>query len=359
MMFTSCPDCSRQFRVRASQLAAAEGLVQCGYCGKQFNALERLYDKPLPPANETPPGSAPGSAPTETATSSTVATETQPEPEFFIPDITEKAEILPETENRTDHESLNLILPDVEQMARELNEEEDKGIAISWEDEASQAAAPADENDNDGAAKDVEIEEPLQDKIIAEPGSVPIEPVIAGSDDSVEFPFPSELEETPAQKAGWVSRLLWTFGVLLLLLVGAAQAAWFNRDILLSRYPQLLPHAKLVCEQLQCTLIRNRNISAIKLVNRDVRVHPRYENALLVNATITNLSKYTQQFPTVLLTLFDPNGQIMGYRKIPPETYLDNSIDIEAGMTSNAPIHFVFEVSNDKQEAVSFEFDFL
>lgn len=102
-----------------------------------------------------------------------------------------------------------------------------------------------------------------------------------------------------------------------------------------------------------------RNISAIKLLNRDVRVHPRYKDALLVNATMTNLSRYAQRFPTVLFSLFDTNGKVIAYRQIPAADYLDNSIDVEAGMTPDMPIHFVLEVVNTGSEAVSFEFDFL
>lgn len=53
-MYTFCPDCSRQYRIRSAQLAAAQGLVICGYCGRQFNALERLYDRPQqPPMQKT------------------------------------------------------------------------------------------------------------------------------------------------------------------------------------------------------------------------------------------------------------------------------------------------------------------
>lgn len=47
-MITICPSCDRQFRIYAAQLSAAKGLVQCGFCGKQFNALDRLHDQPLP-----------------------------------------------------------------------------------------------------------------------------------------------------------------------------------------------------------------------------------------------------------------------------------------------------------------------
>ena len=46
-MFTDCPSCESQFRVRAAQLGAADGWVRCGNCGETFYALERLSDTPV------------------------------------------------------------------------------------------------------------------------------------------------------------------------------------------------------------------------------------------------------------------------------------------------------------------------
>ena len=46
-MYTTCPSCVRQYRIRAKQLSIAAGVVRCGYCGEQFNALVRLSDEPL------------------------------------------------------------------------------------------------------------------------------------------------------------------------------------------------------------------------------------------------------------------------------------------------------------------------
>ena len=74
-MFTECPSCNRQFRITAGHLSAAHGQVKCGYCGMQFNALERLHDSPLPPNRaEAVPVSIPG------------PDSLDPEPEFEIPD---------------------------------------------------------------------------------------------------------------------------------------------------------------------------------------------------------------------------------------------------------------------------------
>ena len=321
-MFTNCPACSRQFRVRASQLASAEGLVQCGFCGVQFNALERLYDKPI--IIEQKP---------ETTEVQTLDSEA----EFIIPQADNNPEQQkdPDLSKDSSLDEFEIEIPDFDsETEAEVSDSTEPVFAFELASEPVIASN----------------KEPL----LAEKQSVKDE-----QNEAIEYPFPEELLDQEVAKPGKLSRAFWSFGALVLLLGGTAQAAWFQRDMLLSQYPELLPYARKICDQLDCVLIRNRNVSAIKLLNRDVRVHPRYEDALLVNATITNLSKYTQRFPSVLLSLLDSNGEVIAYRQIPATDYLDTSIDIEAGMAPNTPIHFVFEVANTTTEAVSFEFDFL
>ncbi len=244
-MFTDCPGCARQFRIRAEQLSAAEGLVKCGYCGEQFSALGRLRDAPLPRAGKAE----------------------HTEPEFTIP----------------------------------------------GEDKAAEA----------------------------------------------DYAFPEELLQLQTRPAGWFSRLFWTCLILLLLVTSIGQLAWFNRDQVLSRYPQLVPYARQLCERLQCQWIRYRNVGEISLLNRDVRAHPRYQDALLVNATLVNQAKVMQPFPRIQLGLFDTNGKLLAYREFSSDDYLDDSISAEQGMLPEQPVHIVLEVSGAAEEAVSFEFRFL
>jgi predicted Zn finger-like uncharacterized protein len=53
LMLTSCPYCNTVFRIRAPELKAAYGQVQCGTCTALFNALESLRDEGL---EAIPPG---------------------------------------------------------------------------------------------------------------------------------------------------------------------------------------------------------------------------------------------------------------------------------------------------------------
>jgi predicted Zn finger-like uncharacterized protein len=285
-MFTSCPNCQKQFRVQASQLSIADGQVKCGVCDHEFSALSRLSDVPLTleqmnyefdyepeenPVAEEEPGE---------------------EPEFNIFDQARSEEA------RTDEASPEEIKPDETDTLSEFPDE------------------------------------------------------ILGD-------IPDELRETLPVKRSLLATLSWAFGALLLLIIIVAQLAWFNRDELLLRYPQLDPIAREICDRLQCEILRYKDISSIKLLNRDVRNHPLYEGSLLVNATMANKSETIQPFPRIQLALFNPGGEVIGYREFKPEEYLDDSIDIPAGMMPELPIHFVLEVGGPTEGAVSFEFHFL
>ena len=275
-MFTSCPDCLKQFRIQASQLSIASGRVECGECGHQFSALSRLSDTPLTLNQisyefdyEPSSGSAMGE-----------------EPEFDIPASGNKKEAA-------------------------TNAETNKGALMS------------------------EFPDEILDDI------------------------PDELRDELPAKRSLLATIIWTFGAFLLCIIIIVQLAWFNRDELLIRYPQLEPFAREICERLQCEIIRHKDISLIKLLNRDVRNHPLYEGSLLVNATMANKSETIQPYPQIQLALFNLEGEVIAYREFKPDEYLDDSINIPAGMMPESPIHFVLEVGGPTEGAVSFEFHFL
>lgn len=240
-MYTDCPGCTRQFRVRAEQIAAAAGQVRCGFCGLQFDVLARLRDAPLPvmPAAE---------------------------PEFDLP-------------------------------------------------------PPG------GAPQPVRGDLPPQ-LAAAEPGR-------------------------PA--AG----LAWRAAALLLVLVAALQLAWQQRDLLQERYPAARPWLERLCAGIGCRLGEFRDLAAIRVVNRDVRLHPLYQDALLVNATIQNGAARAQPWPQVQLVLYDTAGRVLAYRNFAPGEYLDREIDPARGMGAQSSAHFTLELSGATAGAVSFEFGFL
>jgi predicted Zn finger-like uncharacterized protein len=308
-MFTSCPNCQKQFRIQASQLSIADGQVKCGVCDHEFSALPRLSDVPL--------------------------TLEQMNYEFYYE-------------------------PEENPVEEEPGEEPDFDIfeqAMSEKDGPEEAHGEVDSEtviNGDTPSEVISLEEAKLD--------------ISESDETdtlSEFPneihgdIPDELRETLPVKRSLLATISWAFGALLLVVIITAQLVWFNRDELLLRYPQLDPVAREICDRFQCEILRYKDISSIKLLNRDVRNHPIYEGSLLVNATMANKSETIQPFPRIQLALFNHGGEVIAYREFNPEEYLDDSIDIPAGMMPESPIHFVLEVGGPTEGAVSFEFHFL
>ena len=168
-------------------------------------------------------------------------------------------------------------------------------------------------------------------------------------------PEPMNADAVDGPRSGWA----WAVVALLLLVFGAGQVAWFQRDEILDRYPALAPHAERLCLLLDCSVLRYRDLGALTVLNRDVRAHPRYQEALLVNATISNGAGFAQPFPRIQLALSDTNGKVIAARAFAPGEYLDDSIDQQHGMAPGAPVHVVLELVGVGADAVSFEIGFL
>ena len=365
-MFTDCPSCTRQFRISAAHLSMARGQVKCGYCGTQFNALERLHDAPLPGRSNNTETAAPDHA---DITASPPLQESAGGEQVG----TNLADTVPGLDRVEAGDESSGAEADLE--AEDLDEDAGHG-------QHTVAAA-----ETDGMEAEPEFDIPEQhphsettaagDDHAGSPvaltpqgsGATPLQP--AESADLHKHGQPQwlpesqraavaelslqELEESGRGRGRW----WWAAGAVLMFLAGTSQLLWFQRDMVLSRYPDLIPWAERLCARLDCKVIRFRDVSAIKLMNRDVREHPRYEHALLVNATMRNQSSMRQPYPDIQLSLYDTEGSLIAHRIFKPHDYLDDSIDIARGMAPDIPVHFVLEVTGPTDGAVSFEFKFL
>ena len=153
--------------------------------------------------------------------------------------------------------------------------------------------------------------------------------------------------------------LLWGLGCAALALVFVAQLAYVYRDRLIAQWPSTAPLVARLCAELGCPARDATIASPVELLARDVREHPQYHDALLVNATLVNSSASAAPFPVIELVLHDATGGIIGARRFAPEEYLDHSIAIEAGMPPAQPVYIVIELGGSAAAATSFEFSFM
>lgn len=154
-------------------------------------------------------------------------------------------------------------------------------------------------------------------------------------------------------------RLLWGLLSLPLLLLLAAQYAYFNLEQL-SQNPQLRPALVVLCQVVDCEVPMVRAPQQITLTQRDIRSHPDSRDILLVKATMVNEAGFTQPFPVVELVLHDITGHpIAGRRFLPGEYLVDPSLDVAAGFSDHSSATIVLELIDPGAEAVGFEFNFL
>lgn len=334
-MFTDCPYCERQFRIRAAQLGAADGWVRCGNCGETFYALERLSDTPLKQL--------PTLGQTDEAAVEPPAVSIEAEPEEAVEPASAE--------------------PEQEEAAEPAQAEPEQYQPIAAE-AAPEEATPEEATPEEAIPEDIEPEQPVEtvpqpdEPLTPEQETAKTETTDTDENREALPDLPPVLAGDPEKKAVSPARLIWGSLVFVLSLIAVAQLAWFNRDGLLRAYPALVPWVEQVCESLQCDPIRFRDVSAIELLNRQVTQHPRYRNALLASATMVNNAEFIQPFPEIVLLIFSTHGQVISRGRFKPEEYLGPGVNPSGGMSPGVPVHFGLELSGTSQEAVSFRFRF-
>jgi predicted Zn finger-like uncharacterized protein len=157
---------------------------------------------------------------------------------------------------------------------------------------------------------------------------------------------------TPAATAGW--SLMITLTALTLIL----QLAYVQREWLVTQ-KHIGNYIETVCHRLSwCTLQPNRDLSQLQLVSRNVYSHPNIENALMINAVITNTAPFPQPYPTLLVSMSNVRGQIVAQRYFKPSEYLQLDAD-QILMEHGKAVPVSVEVVDPGQDALAFELDFL
>lgn len=178
-----------------------------------------------------------------------------------------------------------------------------------------------------------------------------------------EEPVPQALREDLARMASARrrSRSGFLFGAASVLLAAAlaVQYARFMPEDVVQRYPDARVWMEGFCKRTGCTLPERRDVSLIRMVSRDVRVHPRYEGALLVTAALENTAPYKQPYPQMQFTLYNVNGQTIATRRFEPREYLAGDVDVARGMPPRTPVQVALDLLAPEQAPVSFEFRFL
>ncbi|WLQ13987.1 DUF3426 domain-containing protein [Hahella aquimaris] len=171
---------------------------------------------------------------------------------------------------------------------------------------------------------------------------------------------PISIDHSYEQKAspGVLSKIMWTFANLLLVVFLVSQLAWFHFDKL-ARYDQLRPWYAKACEVIGCTLPSLYDVGQIRSQNLVVRSHPLVNKALIIDAIITNQASFAQPFPNISLNFSDINNNVIAHRIFTPLEYLSGEAKDMTQMPPSAPVHITLEILDPGKQAVNYTLDFI
>jgi predicted Zn finger-like uncharacterized protein len=271
-----------------------------------------------------------------TAHASDQATEAQPAEES-------PAEVNPALENFTP-ETEAIIIEEADLVA--VN-------SAAYSDTPRSTDAPLDEND---VTRETPSAEP-EHVVDTEP-----QPTTATDAADAEAPqapvIPSLiLEDLQAAKAEQLrpSTAPWMVGSLVLMLTLVLQVVYHSRDEL-AKDPSLRPWLIQMCQWAHCSLRQPYDIKQIEIIGRDVRTHPTARKALIASTSIINNAPFVQPFPLLTVVFSDINGKQLARRRFTPREYLNNNVDLAAGMTPDTPVRIELELVDPGKAAVNYEF---
>jgi predicted Zn finger-like uncharacterized protein len=345
-LYTRCPHCLTVFMLTAEQLKAAHGNVRCGTCLESFDAIPYLSDGPVSPDSE-PTGALADAAP---------GTVPGPDP-AAAPDAHHRDEPAP-------------VVSDSRSASEKLSTTLDAARAVTSPGASGDGGAHLESGEGERISDDPPgaVHEPAD----ALPGDLPaprsarvpgrvtvIDEPEADADPALPEVLRGDAEAFSAESAARRRNLAYGIAALALVALLAGQYLFFMPEDAARRYPQFRGAIESICVQVGCVLPERRDPGRIRVLSRDVRVHPKFEGAMQIKATLANAAPFRQPYPQVRFTLFNVNGQTIASRVFEPSEYLGRPVAASARLRPQTPFQVELDVLAPGEAAVSFEFQFL
>lgn len=323
---TICPQCASVFRLTTDQVEAAQGWVQCGVCGKAFDARPTLAMEdgtPLPEPAAPEPEAEAVEAVTGQASETAAA-----EPDAVAAANPETAPPAPaesgaEVTAESPEEAPAAHVP-VGIARREAADELPSIILIDPDAAANVDLGPLPEIP--AAPRELVATSPAPSAFAKQTGPS----TTPGT--RIEYATSMPRPGVPRTRRGQRRLKPWVWASLsaVLALTLLAQAAWFLRDTLVSQAPQLRPLFEQACARLGCTLGLPKNEAQLQIIGSDLQTEA--NGRLILVLTLGNRADYAQAWPMLVLTLTDARGQPLTRRSFAPSEYLGDPQRIAAGL---------------------------
>jgi len=146
---------------------------------------------------------------------------------------------------------------------------------------------------------------------------------------------------------------VFTIGAIALAIFFLGQISyWQNVDVL----PRTWVNS--FCKTFGCGGDNQRDLAAIKILNRNIYTHPNVKKALMITTSFVNKSVSPQTYPQLEITLLDTHGKIVALRRFSPKDYLVNKSLADTLMPPNQPVGARLEVLDPGNKVIAYEFEF-
>lgn len=144
----------------------------------------------------------------------------------------------------------------------------------------------------------------------------------------------------------------WALACFALIILSAVQLIIVNYETG-SRSASFRPIYNIVCSYYGCVLPIFEDVKAIDIQHVRVQSHPTKENALVVNAIMTNHSDFSQPMPKIAMEFYDLNGSPVAARLFSQKDFLDKDFLDITYMPPKTPIHLVIPIADPGASAVT------
>ena len=349
-MYTQCLDCLTIYKIVAESLQLSHGQFRCGHCGAVFDALTTLTEK-------LPEGS---------------VLELPRSEEVPVPAVLSIPAMRPVRPPvlRADHDDVLISQFDISEASPADGRIEP---TFSEASAAPRSAAPAPTPDwvsfRPGesvlALKKVEPKPLASGRAKYDLGPAPtakvpqktISATLPGATPGLSFRAEVRSQYTP-EAVVTQRRWPWVMVACILSLALLAQLGFYQRRALLA-HDDSRKVLEWSCGLLHCRLPLREDLARLKVLDSDVKPHPRTKGALLITASLRNEASFAQNYPIVEVKLLDKASRAVALRRFAPASYLGDADAIAAGIGANASLPIVFEVIDPGANASGFEFSFL
>lgn len=161
--------------------------------------------------------------------------------------------------------------------------------------------------------------------------------------------------EASRRRARW-----WAVGVVLLVFVFAAQAAYFYRSDLAVQYPGLKPYLAQLCEALHCKVLPPQRPRQIMIEASDLQViEPARPGLIQLTATLRNHAGHDLGYPALDLVLTNTKEHTLARRIFMPKEYLERGKDVAAGIAASAEVTVRLDLDTGDLNPAGFRLDLL